>query len=632
MHRMSLIGAIVALSSVLVATSSRADVGSVFTYQGRLDQGGTPVQGTADLQFRLYDAAVRGNQVGATMVLNGTAIDEGLFTVSLDFGVAAFNGQKRWLEVTVDGVTLAPRQAVTPVPYAMQTRGLFVDGNGQVGVGTTTPAVRLDVQGTTRAGALELGAAVVRLHPGPQSQLISGWDPNVNAGVSSAFLETTATSGSPGGLYVDGNVAAIWNNGQDLLRLYNSTTLPSGAPRFVVDGTGRVGIGNAAPSWAVDATATQAVARLVSTNANFGSVILLRNNTSQPTGIGGINFENSAGLAVGQIFYVDNGLGTANDFLRFTVGQVQVAEMGPSAMVVFKTTAIAETNFNPLSLTRWASDGLLVNFFRDQVSVGSISVQGGVVSYNAFTGSHHAWTDQALQRGELVRLTGHNRRAQEGDGDGGEVIYGVERTIEPNDRACLGAYLGLSESTRAAGEDNPHLVMAEGNGELWVIDTGRDIEPGDALISSHVPGCAMLDDAERFPIGHVVARAAERVQWSAVRAERGVRKARISVLFNPALRDSRGSDAEELVEAAEAQMAAGLDLRIDDRVEGKIDSRIASLLGQLQTLQRENQELAKSLSELAESVRRQGEELESLKAAKSRTASALPADQTRGSR
>ena len=67
---------------------------------------------------------------------------------------------------------------------------------------------------------------------------------------------------------------------------------------------------------------------------------------------------------------------------------------------------------------------------------------------------------------------------------------------------------------------------------MWVIDTGTNLEPGDYLISSDVPGCAMKDDSVKYPIGHVVAKAAQKVDWSTVKPEAdGVRRAKVSVLF-----------------------------------------------------------------------------------------------------
>jgi hypothetical protein len=95
------------------------------------------------------------------------------------------------------------------------------------------------------------------------------------------------------------------------------------------------------------------------------------------------------------------------------------------------------------------------------------------------------------------------------------------------------------------GPDNPRLVAAVGNGELWVVDLGAgDIAPGDYLISSDVPGCAMKDDLAKFPLGHVIARAADRIRWNDVPAdERNVRRARASVLFGGFV---RGEDTREL--------------------------------------------------------------------------------------
>src|SRR5688572_6969881 len=100
-------------------------VGSGFTYQGRLKDGGSPADGQYDFVFTLYDADSGGTQVGSPVNIADQSVTEGLFTVQLDFGSSPFQGSARWLEVAVRPAgggtytTLDPRQPLTPVPYAM---------------------------------------------------------------------------------------------------------------------------------------------------------------------------------------------------------------------------------------------------------------------------------------------------------------------------------------------------------------------------------------------------------------------------------------------------------------------------------------------------------------------------------
>ena len=78
-----------------------APFSAAFSYQGSLRSGGAPANGAFDFQFILYDAASGGGQVGATVALEDVAVSNGSFTVALDFGAAAFDGQARWLQVGV---------------------------------------------------------------------------------------------------------------------------------------------------------------------------------------------------------------------------------------------------------------------------------------------------------------------------------------------------------------------------------------------------------------------------------------------------------------------------------------------------------------------------------------------------
>ena len=108
--------------------TDQALAGTAFTYQGHLVQGGTPANGPHDLDFRLYNSATGTGQVGPIVTRNDIPIQEGAFTVSLDFG-NVFNGQALWLQVGVrPGAStgayafLAPRTYLTAVPYAQGLR------------------------------------------------------------------------------------------------------------------------------------------------------------------------------------------------------------------------------------------------------------------------------------------------------------------------------------------------------------------------------------------------------------------------------------------------------------------------------------------------------------------------------
>jgi hypothetical protein len=111
------------LSQPAIGTAPLAPFGDDITYQGSLNDGGVPANGSYDFTFRMYNALLAGNvtsgPISATLVLNN-----GLFTVPLDFGPTAFNGEALWLSITVrragvgNYTTLTPRQPITPAPYA----------------------------------------------------------------------------------------------------------------------------------------------------------------------------------------------------------------------------------------------------------------------------------------------------------------------------------------------------------------------------------------------------------------------------------------------------------------------------------------------------------------------------------
>jgi hypothetical protein len=103
---------------------------TVFTYQGKLSDGGSAANGQYDLQFNLYDqpAGVNPPLNAAPVEIGDVPVTNGVFTVKLDFGGAFAAGADRFLEIGVrpgasTGVytVLNPRQQITASPYSIRT-------------------------------------------------------------------------------------------------------------------------------------------------------------------------------------------------------------------------------------------------------------------------------------------------------------------------------------------------------------------------------------------------------------------------------------------------------------------------------------------------------------------------------
>ncbi|MBL9176316.1 MAG: hypothetical protein JNL10_22425, partial [Verrucomicrobiales bacterium] len=179
-----------------------APAGTAFDYQGRLAESGVPAEGAYELRLSLHDAATGGALAGPVLTNAPVAVSGGLFVTRLDFGTDAFNGEARWLEIgvrpagsAVPFVTLAPRQALSPVPYALRA----LEGNegppgpsGPKGdTGVAGPAGPPGPQGIP--GAPGATGPVGPVGPqGPPGDVL-GWSLTGNSGTDPAanFLGTT---------------------------------------------------------------------------------------------------------------------------------------------------------------------------------------------------------------------------------------------------------------------------------------------------------------------------------------------------------------------------------------------------------------------------------------------------------
>ncbi|MBE0535993.1 MAG: tail fiber domain-containing protein [Phycisphaerae bacterium] len=113
----------VVLQSITIRVEGAA-AGTGFTYQGRLLDEDKAANGFFDLQFELFDAPSAGKRIGGVVDLEDVSVQDGYFTIRLDFG-DVFGEQARWLRTSVRPggsgrrhTHLSPRQRITPAPQA----------------------------------------------------------------------------------------------------------------------------------------------------------------------------------------------------------------------------------------------------------------------------------------------------------------------------------------------------------------------------------------------------------------------------------------------------------------------------------------------------------------------------------
>jgi hypothetical protein len=259
LKRATLLGLALFVTGIVHQTFAQS---SVFTYQGRLQDGGVAANGSYDFRFTLWDAASGGTQQPqpgpATVNVSNVQVTAGNFSVQLDFGTTAFPGADRYLEMSVQlaGVgpftTLAPRTKVTGTPYAIRslsaanadtvtdgsiTSAKILDGtivNGDISPGagivdtklaTISTALKVSNSATTATSANTADAIVARDASGNFSTgTING---NLNGNASTATTATTAGNVTGVVAISNGGTGSPTGNGSGLNNL-NATNVATG--------------------------------------------------------------------------------------------------------------------------------------------------------------------------------------------------------------------------------------------------------------------------------------------------------------------------------------------------------------------------------------------------------------------
>lgn len=120
-------------SLVIASVPAAEPLAESFTYQGKLNAAGSPVNGETAMRFSLWShpsSTLPSSRLSMPIQYPGVAVIGGLFAVDLDFtipnGPEIFDGTERYLEIEVADLNgsgnftkLTPRQRVSPAPHAV---------------------------------------------------------------------------------------------------------------------------------------------------------------------------------------------------------------------------------------------------------------------------------------------------------------------------------------------------------------------------------------------------------------------------------------------------------------------------------------------------------------------------------
>ena len=216
--------------------------GTAFTYQGRLNSGGNPANGTYDFRFKLFEDSFGNTQAGSTVLTNGIPLTNGLFTVTIDFGAGIFNGSNYWLEVDVrtnnggSYADLNPLQAVTPTPYAIfantasNVSGTITSANLS---GTYGGPVAFNNGGNSFSGSFTgNGANVTNVNAATLDGLGAAnfWKTTGNAGTTAGVNFVGTTDNQPLELHVNGRrVVRLEHAPEDKADISNAVNVIQGS-------------------------------------------------------------------------------------------------------------------------------------------------------------------------------------------------------------------------------------------------------------------------------------------------------------------------------------------------------------------------------------------------------------------
>ncbi|MBI5201165.1 MAG: hypothetical protein HY925_06235, partial [Elusimicrobia bacterium] len=234
-----------------LAAEATAAAPQTIGYQGFLRESGGLAVGNKTMVFKIYPSS----DVAAVAVYNSgnmtVTVSTGIFHVSLDVTGVNFESANAWLEITVNGTVLSPREQLTSGPYAINSlyhAGKRYISSGTTPSGTVAPGdLWFDTAGNVlyyRTGApawQALSAAGLTTHAATHAG--AGTDPVTSLGAVTFTANQTLASGIAIGSAGDGVRLS-----SHVLVTVGRTGLNTTTPRATLDVAGEAMFGTTATS------------------------------------------------------------------------------------------------------------------------------------------------------------------------------------------------------------------------------------------------------------------------------------------------------------------------------------------------------------------------------------------------
>jgi hypothetical protein len=467
-------------SSFLFSFTPRASaaIGTAFTYQGRLTDGGAAANGSYDLQFILYNAPVGGSQVGPLRTNSPTAVNNGFFVVNLDFG-AVFNGAAYWLEIGVrtNGSAAAfsvvtPRQPLTPSPYAITASEVL---SGGLAAGTYSNAVTFSNPANAFSGTFignggglsNVTAATLNGVSASGFWKITG---NIGANPASNFLGTT--DNNPLELRVNNRRAARLEALAEDATHSNIVNVIHGSPmNYISNGVyaGTIGGGGAARYGSLIASnsvtgdfGTIGGGGGNSVGGSYGTVAggLFNTTLAQSATVGGGNHNVASNLSTtvaGGSRNVASAAGSSVGGGTYNVnsGVNSVIAGGSFNSTVFDSSTISGGTYNTNGGSTSTIGGGSLNFINDYyATIGGGGRNNGNGAYSTIAGG---WGNTTGYGGAVGGGSGNSAIGTHGTVPGGEYnsasgLYAVVSGGDVNSSAAESATVAGGSNNRAEGK------------------------------------------------------------------------------------------------------------------------------------------------------------------------------------